>query len=98
MEVTTDYDIHDRVFIIDGNIKEAVVEKIDVKFKVNREAHVIYYVQKGSSSVIQSYNSDLVFRTRFEAACNWLEKQGLEPNDVIQSVFAKHKGKEHENE
>ncbi len=91
MTIETKYSIGDRVFIINNDIREVIIHRLEIKIGNHGEKEILYRTKVEASGSITGYKETGVYVSRYEAAKAWFDRQGLEPNDIIQSVFQERK-------
>jgi exosome complex RNA-binding protein Rrp42 (RNase PH superfamily) len=72
MIIETQFNVGDRVYVLDKNIEEYKVEAITIKVGSNNNTEIFYDAGK------YYFPEQVLSATRDEAAEKWLRKQGIE--------------------
>lgn len=85
MHINTEYDIGDKFFtIIDDKIVQKTVRRIFCEFTEGGFPIIKYYTETGSSA---EYRTKNMFKTKFEAAQDWLYMNNIEVKVTMEDSY-----------
>lgn len=92
MQVDAEHNVDERVFIIySGRIRGAVVKGMTVKIISGRPNNITYSVLIDGNTSSNELREIYIFKTKVEAAYDWLGKQELDAREVLQGFLAKQR-------